>query len=853
MQSKPKTTAKKLPKTQPLSGKTASGTRPPALPMKATEKTSVKADAKAADSKNSTPPPPMRTMLSQFAAEFCSDVDPVRVPLTKLESIIGALPAGHALHFSLPDLRDVRHHIDVLLEKVREQHAYVIIFGPLKSGKSTLMNALCASYVSEVTSLPAYPSLVHISHSLKPVSKAIRYDGSTQTFEKQEDLHTAIARAHTELTAKLRETEAKGEKFDPVKHMPSAFRKIEVGLATSELAASKAELVDTPGLYSRMKFGYDQMTRDFRNTAACAIFVVKSDNLFLEQVFDEFNELLNLFSRIFLIVNLDSRKQDLGPQGELMPSLEQKDPQKIIDAFRNLAMSAPLKAAADDGRLRIYPVDLLNAASGRIRGGMSAQEKPAGTKSSETKSDVTKDVAGFEALRKDLVTYLNSNDYLKSFLSDSVRRATSLMKDVQSTLQNKDFANVKTEVADLARQKETLSRERKAIEHLWDTDWNSAASDFASGLRKDTDSLREEMRKSSEVSLKELVDQWWKSDASLAELKGKLLRPHLKQVAKRYVDQLCSHMERKAAGDSAGFKIDASLAEDLRIVKANIAAMAATVMKEIRPDSSEIPTESGLVAGAIPVKRRFLDWILFRPSRRVRHDLFGSDDDPSLPVPTAVKEKRIGAEGRQAILDQCRKDFDAMWNKRTLEMPTKAVGAYVGGVSERTNSLLGQLDTKNREAMTRTEKMLTDCQAVSREASTLFDAVGKALQSVEKAAPKKVLADSAKTRPVAEKAVSGKLLADSAKTKPGAEKTAPGKAPADPAKTKSAGTKASVPEKTPAKQPEATPSTKAKTASPEKSSSPSPFQFKNPDRPAAKQAPAKADPKEAQKNPGKNP
>jgi ribosome biogenesis GTPase A len=36
----------------------------------------------------------------------------------------------------------------------------VLIFGPLKSGKSTLMNAIAAAYVSEVSSLPAYPCLV---------------------------------------------------------------------------------------------------------------------------------------------------------------------------------------------------------------------------------------------------------------------------------------------------------------------------------------------------------------------------------------------------------------------------------------------------------------------------------------------------------------------------------------------------------------------------------------------------------------------------------------------------------------------------------------------------------------------
>ena len=76
-------------------------------------------------------------------------------------------------------------------------------------------------------------------------------------------MHNTIERAHEDLTNKLREVEGKGETFDPVEHMPAAFRNIDIKLTTPELAASSAVLVDTPGLYSRMKFGYDQMTTGF--------------------------------------------------------------------------------------------------------------------------------------------------------------------------------------------------------------------------------------------------------------------------------------------------------------------------------------------------------------------------------------------------------------------------------------------------------------------------------------------------------------------------------------------------------------------------------------------------------------
>src|SRR5690606_21895934 len=145
------------------------------------------------------------------------------------------------------------------------------------------------------------------------------------------------------------------EPFDPAVHMPHAIRRIDVKVAIEDLVQSKAVLVDTPGLYTRMRFGYDRMTRDFRDSAACAIFIVKTDNLFLEQVFDEFGDLLELFSRIFLIVNVDSTKKDLRPDGTLAPSLEQRDPHAVIHAFEHLAMTPPLQRAVEEGRLNIYP------------------------------------------------------------------------------------------------------------------------------------------------------------------------------------------------------------------------------------------------------------------------------------------------------------------------------------------------------------------------------------------------------------------------------------------------------------------------------------------------------------------
>ena len=212
-----------------------------------------------------------------------------------------------ALGCSLAILNDARAHLRSLLDKLRRQQAYLLIFGPLKSGKSTLMNAISGSYVSEVTSLPGYPCLVFVRDNEKAAYSMTRYNGRESSFDDKVVLADAVLEAHHTLAQEIRAAEERGESFDPRTTFPEAIRRIDIQVPVPALAESSTVLVDTPGLYSRMNFGYDVLTREFRDSAACAVFVVKTDNLFLEQVFAEFNQLLGIFSRIFIAMKAKAR------------------------------------------------------------------------------------------------------------------------------------------------------------------------------------------------------------------------------------------------------------------------------------------------------------------------------------------------------------------------------------------------------------------------------------------------------------------------------------------------------------------------------------------------------------------
>ena len=323
---------------------------------------------------NPSSTPSIKTDIFDFCQSFAGILTPFAKSLDSVRTGIKDKGDAEVLQRPLAAFSDIHHRLESLVNKVAEQQAYLIIFGPLKSGKSTLMNAISAAYVSEVTSLPAYPCLVHVKHGEDYSFVATRYSGEKLKFSDNASLQFLIKQSHETLATRLREVEEMGEKFDPGVHYPDAIRRVDVAVPTRNLRDSLTVMVDTPGLYTRMKFGYDLMTREFRNSAACAVFVVKTDNLFLEQVFEEFNQLLDLFSRIFLVVNIDTNKRDLDPDGSLKPSLESKSPGEVIRAFESLVMSAPLRRAQQEGRLKIYPIDLLNSAAVAMKG---AYEVPA--------------------------------------------------------------------------------------------------------------------------------------------------------------------------------------------------------------------------------------------------------------------------------------------------------------------------------------------------------------------------------------------------------------------------------------------------------------------------------------------
>ena len=662
---------------------------------------------------------PMHTALKQFCEEFVHVTQPLIDPLQQATTTLENIKNPDApIKNLLPDMREIQHQFQGLIDKVQQQQAYVLIFGPLKSGKSTFMNATCASYVSEVTSLPAYPCLVHVSHADTSSYVIYQYDGQTITYDNQDDLHQAVEVAHQDLTAALRQSDENGLSFDPATHMPNAIRKIEVKLPLEQLEQSGAVLVDTPGLYSRMKFGYDLMTREFRDAAACAIFIVKTDNLFLEQVFEEFHELLELFSRIFLVVNLDSTKKDLQPDGTLQPSLEHKNPEKIIEAFKNLAMSAPLKKAADQGRLQICPVDLLGAASHCIANTGSTLDTP------------LKDTDDFKALRTDLTDYLNSSEYLRSFMIDSLRRAQNLLSETQDITQNPSVIDLTQELEELQQATDKAQAQAQAITRLQQINWNRHAQTLRDSLFACMWTLAEEVRTTTGLALTGAIDTWFDAESSLSDLNHNHITSLLNKARNQFVDLLQKELQNQLQGVAGGLAVSAETLRDVVLAELDLDSATQQAAKDINPARNIDPQISNLSSHEIPVKKGFWDIILFRSKQKVQDRFFGELGSPSQKITPAQKTKKLGQEGQQAMQKIVAQQLEVLLNQASQTMPEQIFQDYIQALSNSLKQTLHDKALNTQGKLIELQDKLEQTQNVVNAITTLGIAIEDATDAV---------------------------------------------------------------------------------------------------------------------------
>lgn len=655
----------------------------------------------------------MKTRISAFCDEYKKLLGPIDDSIGRVIGAIDEESRQDLLDGVQARLSDARHRFRSLREKIEHQQAYLIIFGPLKSGKSTLMNAISGTYVSEVTSMPAYPCLVYVSHGEETEFSAIKYNGTSQEFTDKESLSEVLEESHAHLASRIRMHELQGEEFDPRVHYTEAVRRIDVRTPVPALREANTVLVDTPGLYSRMKFGYDLMTREFRDSAACAVFVVKSDNLFLDQVFDEFAELLKEFSRIFLVVNIDSGKRDLQPDGTLQPSIESSDPDRIVGAFKSLAMTAPLRDAFEAGRLQIYAVDLLNAAVGSLGQAGGRATDPA-----------------FDTFLSDLTEYLNSSDYLREFECDSLRQGAAICAEVRDACNLAAIEPFQRQQSELQTVAEEVPALISVIDQLSGSDMAGSFGKSRSYCLDSAGLIAKTARHDLQGQMRQSLNLWMDNDESLKDLVG-----HWNRAVDKVCEPIATALPHILASQfntpTGGVEFNAPLIEQLHELELELGAFVRPAAAKLAALPAPVWEPLQLDPDQITVSRTLLDRLLFRPMPTIREQLFGPGGTTDRPITPAAKQKRLSEHGFvelhsliDALLD---KSFPDPQNRYVEEHADAFVAQVSAGIKGQLgllkNKLAGQLDA-TRERMAADARIFAAVERLDGEVAFVGETLG---------------------------------------------------------------------------------------------------------------------------------
>ncbi len=621
---------------------------------------------------------PIRVELEAFCQQFTTALTPFSQALESGTDRLRQATETEALQAVLHELQDNRHRLKILLDRAQQQHTYLVIFGPLKSGKSTLMNAISGAYVSEVSSLPAYPCLVYVREGDSLGFSATAFNGDRSDFASRDELHSSLEKAHAALAREIRKAEADGRPFNPAEDYTEAVRRIDFTMPAPYLKESGTILVDTPGLYTKMKYNYGQLTRDFRDTAACAVFVVKADNLFFEQVFEEFADLLDVFSRVFLVVNIDSSKQDLGPDGNLHPALEQRDPKRIIEAFEDLTVSAQLREAIDSGRLRIYLIDLLRAAvrslqdnsedPGPSDAGQAAEVADAGRDetpdvaapdseapvAASAPSGAESPEAGFDSFLGDLTEYLNSSEYIAEFMADSLRQALSILHEVKDQTQTSGIGDFRAGIEAIEREEAHARTQLTAIDQLRDSKWEGPLEELSREIWQQVTEHSGAVVPKLVKSLQDAVEAWRETDESVRELLEDRVFTQIREGIRASRQRAIELFDGACRARNGGVRLSVEMGRHLKALNLSFDAIYTDFQPTVRERFEAAPElpESEDLQDALPLRHRFVDWLLLRNEKRLRKHLLGLEKPSTKALPASVKAKRLDDAGIEAFCGQ---------------------------------------------------------------------------------------------------------------------------------------------------------------------------------------------------------
>ena len=336
-------------------------------------------------------------------------------------------------------VQTLRVELEEALVEASERRPHVLVSGPPKSGKSTLMVALARSYVTKVSGLPSLPSPVRVVHAPSWSLTVVRNDGTSDTFKDPTGARVEVQRAHRIWIDALRHAQERGVEFDAHEFAPRAAQRVELRTPAAALKESRVALVEIPCCGGQGALDRERMLEAFADEAASSVLVLRTEDLARPLELAALEPQIAPGRSAFLVLNLDPGRGDLGPAGERLVSLDREDPVALIETFQSLGASRPWLDAFDNGRLRVHLLPLLEIAAARLQGAEDTGGRPRSVWASAGRRAERSDALGEDALASledELDASLHEGERWCSHVRETLRGVESVLDELQRALED---------------------------------------------------------------------------------------------------------------------------------------------------------------------------------------------------------------------------------------------------------------------------------------------------------------------------------------------------------------------------------------------------------------------------------
>ncbi|HSR50586.1 MAG TPA: hypothetical protein VLV83_07135 [Acidobacteriota bacterium] len=272
---------------------------------------------------------------------------------------------------------ELRERFGSLYRRTARPEVRTMVTGPLKAGKSTLLNVLARNpHVSQISQLPAYPCFVEV-RDLERDEQGLAQEDPRSLFYRQDGSlgrETSHEQGIEFLNGLLDEYIRSG------KDAPIEFERVvqKVDLPKGE-AGVELVLIDSPGLFFNRRvdatfFPSEELasdagkpevldrTRDMYLETDVVIFVIRPEQLFFEAVADYLRSFARRTKmRVFILVNASTRSK-VQRGTEVVDFDQVVEHEKIRDYFlQHIADGKLLQDIRSERRISLHFADLLEA------------------------------------------------------------------------------------------------------------------------------------------------------------------------------------------------------------------------------------------------------------------------------------------------------------------------------------------------------------------------------------------------------------------------------------------------------------------------------------------------------------